>query len=295
MKLLTFSTAITLMLLLFSCEPIPIDAPIDENIADNDTIMRNVSYGSHPLQKYDIHLPTGHDNTTPVIIMLHGGAWKEGAKENLHRYVKFIKSYWHNIALVNMNYRLVNENDDIHHDEIMSDINDVIQHIIDNQETYNISTTNMGIMGVSAGGQLAMIYAYKYNNHNNINCVANISGPSIINDWDWYDSDIPGYGYGGNILTGYVGQPWDNTLYESVSPYWNITSTSQPLIAFHGTSDLIVPIYQSRQMHDKLNENEIVNELHEYNMGHVFPFFEKMSVSKKLVTFFYNHIEGENK
>lgn len=278
---------------IFSCTKNENSLPIDDtgNSTLNDTTLVDISYGNHIRQKYDIHLPAGRDSNTPVILMIHGGAWKAGQKEDLNVYVNKIKNNWSNVAIVNMNYRLASNAKNIHHSEIMDDIKTVIGQVINNQNDYHIST-NMGIIGASAGGELAMVYAYKYNDYNNINCVANIFGPSIINDWSWYNStNIWLGGYVGDILTEYVGQPWDNSVYESVSPYWNITSNSQPTIIFHGNLDPIVPVYQSQWMHGKLNNLNVINEYHEYLAFHSFDNTQAQDVVSKMVTFFDNHID----
>ena len=145
----------------------------------------------------------------------------------------------------------------------------------------------MGIMGASAGGQLAMIYAHKYNNSKNIKCVGNIFGPSIINDWTWYNSVNLWLGaYTGDILTEYVGQSWDAVAYKEVSPYWNVNSTSQPTIIFHGNLDPIVPVYQSQRMNGKLNTLGVPNQYYEYIAFHSFDDTQSDDVLTKLVAFF---------
>lgn len=256
-----------------------------------DTTMVDVSYGDHQLQKYDIYLPAGRDSITPVLLMIHGGAWKAGQKEDFNYYIGLIKKSWVNVAVVNMNYRLASNTDNIHHDEIMSDINMAIGDVLDKLKEYHISS-KMGVIGASAGGQLAMIYAYKYNDHKNINCVASFFGPTIIKDWSWYNSTNIWLGaYVGDILTEYVGQAWDSAAYESVSPYWNISSKSQPTIIFHGNIDPIVPIYQSQWMNGKLNTLNVAHEYHEYFALHGFDNTQSEDAISKLVNFFKLHIK----
>lgn len=88
----------------------------------------------------------------------------------MNSYVNLIKASWKNVAIVNMNYRLSSNANNIHHNEIMSDITMAINHVLAKLNDYQISP-NMGIVGASAGGQLAMIYAYKYNTNKTIKCV----------------------------------------------------------------------------------------------------------------------------
>jgi acetyl esterase/lipase len=280
----------TLLFLVFSsCIKEPVN-PNNNNGTSNltDTTMLNVSYGSHIRQVYDIYLPKNRDTNTPVILMIHGGAWKAGQKEDFNYYRDLIKAKWNSVAIVNMNYRLASNTNNIHHNEILADISSVVNSINSNQANYQISK-KIGVIGASAGGQLAMIYAYKYNN--NIKCVGNIFGPSIINDWSWYNSTNIWLGVQmKDVLTEYVGQTWDTTAYKAVSPYWNINSNSQPTIMFHGNLDPIVPVYQSQWMNGKLNSFGVANQYHEYIAFHSFDNTQSDDVINKLVTFFKAHI-----
>lgn len=254
-----------------------------------DTVILNVAYGDHPRQVFDIHLPAQRDTSTPVIFMIHGGGWKAGQKEELNYYVSLLKAKWKNAAIVNLNYRLASNVNNIHHDEIMADINQVVTQVFNNRKNYVISS-KYGIVGASAGGQLAMIYALKYNN--SIKCIGNIFGPSIISDWEWYNSSNPFLGgLVGDVLTEYVGQPWNKTVYDAVSPYWNVSSSSQPLICFHGNLDPVVPVYQSQWMRNKLNDLKVPNQYHEYVAFHSFDNAQSDDVMNKLVAFFQTYLK----
>ncbi len=275
---------------LLACTKDPISP--DNNSGTNplvDTTLLNVEYGSHTRQVYDIYLPADRDENTSVLLMIHGGAWKAGQKEDFNYYLNLIKSKWSTVAIVNMNYRLASNADNIHHNEIMADIHEVLNHVNTNKDYYHVSE-KVGVMGASAGGQLAMIYTYKYNS--DIKCVGSIFGPTIINDWSWYNSTNLFLGdFVSNSLTEYVGQPWDTTAYKAVSPYWNISSSSQPTIIFHGSFDPIVPVYQSQWMHGKLNTLGVTNEYYEYVAFHSFDNTQSADAINKLVAFFKTHIE----
>lgn len=267
--------------------------PPDDNSGQTstlkDTSLLNVKYGEHPRQVYDIYLPEKRTENTPVILWIHGGAWKAGQKEDFNYYIDLMKAKWKEVAIVNMNYRLASNADNIHHEEMMEDIQSVVTHLINNKKNYSIST-DLGIMGASAGAQLAMIYAYKYNP--NIKCVGNIFGPSIINDWNWYNTTNPLLGGKvGDILSEYVGTSWDTTAYKAVSPYWNIGQTTQPTITFHGNLDPVVPVYQSQWLHGKLNKSGIVNQYHEYIAFHGFDNTQSDDVLNKLVLFFKTNMD----
>lgn len=256
-----------LALLFSSCEknddPVPLDPMVE-------MVLYDVRYGDHARQRYDIHLPAGRDTSTPVVVMLHGGAWSSGSKEELAPYVSLLRQKWPEVAVVNMNYRLAGTAEHFHHEHMMEDIRSVLAHVLDRQTYYSVSS-RMAVGGASAGAQLAMIYAYRYNDFGNIRCVASFFGPTLINDWAWYDSYNIFLGrYIGDLLTDYVGIPWDSAAYAAVSPYSNVTQQSPPTIVFHGTLDPIVPVYHSRLLHERLNELGIPNEYYEYPAGHGF-------------------------
>ena len=69
-----------------------------------DTTILNVSYGLDTYNLYDLYLPEGRDSNTPVVLIIHGGAWKAGQKEDMNSYVKQLRNSWPEAAVVNMNY-----------------------------------------------------------------------------------------------------------------------------------------------------------------------------------------------
>lgn len=251
-----------------------------------DSTIFNVAYGTNSAQVYDAYLPAQRDSNTPVIIMIHGGAWIAGQKEDMNVFGNIIKNQWKDVAVVNMNYRLASNSKNIHHHEIIKDISAVVSQIDSLKSSYHISS-KIGIIGASAGGQLAMIYAYKYDSLKRIKCVGNFYGPSIVNDWDWYNSyNIFLGGKVGDFLAEYVGQTWDSTAYRAVSPYWNISSGSQPTIIFHGNADPIVPLYQSQWLNSKLKSFGVPVEYKEYSAYHGFDNNQNNDAIIRLINFF---------
>jgi acetyl esterase/lipase len=275
---------------LFACDEDVISSPEEGSTTNRmrDTTLVDVTYGNDPRQTYDVYLPADRGEHTPVIVMLHGGAWSTGQKELLQEYVARIRAAWKEVAIVNMNYRLASNEAGIHHEEIMQDITDALQHIKSNQLNYHIGE-KYGFVGESAGAQLAMIYAYRYDE--SVACVASIYGPTIINDWSWYNSNnIWLGGYTGDILATYVGQPWDTTAYKAVSPFWQVSAKSAPTILFHGSLDPIVPVYQSQWMDGKLGDLGVAHDYHEYFAVHKFEGEQANDVVQKLVAFFKKYV-----
>jgi len=257
--------------------------------ANKDTLLV-LSYGPSPRQVFDLSLPAQRDTSSPVIVLIHGGAWKAGQKEDMKVYVDLLRSKWPEAAIANMNYRLASNTNAIHHNEIMADIDSVVSHLVRNKVSYRISS-KMGMMGASAGAQLSMIYAYRYNSTGAVRCVSSIFGPSILRDWSWYNStNIWLGGYVGDILAEYVGQPWDTLVYGQVSPFYEVKAGSPPSILFHGSLDPIVPVYQSQWMHARLDSLQVPNAYHEYFAFQSFDAAQNEDAVNKTVQFFRNYL-----
>src|SRR5205085_12599850 len=50
-------------------------------VPDNVRVIRDVAYGTDPLQKLDVYIPPNAKNA-PVIFMVHGGGWNRGDKSS---------------------------------------------------------------------------------------------------------------------------------------------------------------------------------------------------------------------
>src|SRR5215204_6406275 len=50
-------------------------------IAPAVTVVRDVAYGADPKQRFDVYIPRGARNA-PVVLMVHGGAWRIGDKRS---------------------------------------------------------------------------------------------------------------------------------------------------------------------------------------------------------------------
>ena len=69
-------------------------------------MLRDVAYGTDPRQRFDVYLPAQPVNA-PVILMVHGGGWANGNKDN-PGVVENKAAYWlpKGYVLVSTNYRM---------------------------------------------------------------------------------------------------------------------------------------------------------------------------------------------
>ncbi|MBK8609513.1 MAG: prolyl oligopeptidase family serine peptidase [Chitinophagaceae bacterium] len=257
-------------------------------------VILDTAYGNDAKQKMDIYLPAGRNSTTKVIIMIHGGAWQAGDKSEVTFFKTMFWQRWPEAAVVNINYRLASNTNNIHHAEIMADIKNAVNFITNNKTTFAISDT-LALWGNSAGAHLALLYTYAENTNNHVKAVADLYGPAKINDWSWYNSFNIFLGQSiKNVLTTYNGSTWENdsTYYYLNSPWERVNANSKPTIIFHGTIDVIVPLYQSQWLHGKLNSLNVPNEYYEYFLdGHGFNQTNNTDCVNKTVAFFQKHLK----
>jgi len=254
-----------------------------------ERIILDTAFGTDPKQKMDIYLPAGRTAATKVIVLIHGGGWESGDKVELNYYKNLLRLKWPEAAIANINYRLTS-NPAIHYTEIMSDITSAVNLMVNNKVNFVVSDT-LTMVGASAGGHLAMLYTYKYNSNNYVKAVADYFGPAKLSDWGWYNSYNIFLGkYIKDILIPFNNAAWNISLYDSNSPYAVATATSKPTIIFHGTIDVIVPLYQSQWMRGQLNTLGVPNEYYEYVDGHGFNNTNTDDAMNKTVAFFKAHL-----
>ena len=70
--------------------------------------LTNVAYGQHARHKMDVALPANRTGQTPVVVLIHGGAWMAGNKEDMKGFQDFLLQ--NGIASVSINYRYADAN-----------------------------------------------------------------------------------------------------------------------------------------------------------------------------------------
>jgi acetyl esterase/lipase len=253
---------ILILFLVFSCSDNSSEDIITDQLLEYAEEL-NVSYGSDSDQKFDIYLPANRTLNTKVMILIHGGGWSAGDKTDMDVFVDLIFQNFDNIAVVNINYRLADENNQPYPMQT-DDITTIINHLKENRNNYVIDD-EFGFIGTSAGAHLSMLWSYAINVNSDVNMVCSIVGPTNFTDPAYFDN--PGEAIQ-ELLDLYDVDATTEFL-EEVSPYHRVTSSAPPTILFYGGQDPLVPTTQGTDMRDKLVELGVINEFTLYeNEGH---------------------------
>jgi arylformamidase len=118
------------------------------------TVLRDVAYGADKAQRMDVYLPANPQNA-PVIFMVHGGAWRNGDKEN-EQVVNHKLARWvpRGLVFISVNYRMLPKADPL----IQAD--DVAHALAAAQQkavSWGADPSKFILMGHSAGAHLVSL------------------------------------------------------------------------------------------------------------------------------------------
>lgn len=192
-----------------------------------------------------------HTEKRPTLLFIHGGAWVSGNKStSIFEIMPYIEKGW---QVVNVNYRFATGKNSIA--DCISDVNQALDWIVKNADTYYFDVNKIVIAGDSAGGHLSLMLG-----------LANTSNIKIAGVVNWYGiTDVKG------CLDTWDNQDFVNDLVEDtenfettckkLSPITYVTKNAPPIITIHGTNDQTVPYSQGELLHKKLKELEVPNYL----------------------------------
>lgn len=218
----------------------------------------DVSYGKNVLQNYDLYLPSTRNTRNPVIVLLHPGAWRIGDKAAINSIVKRLIDKRLNCAIVNSNYRLTSSIG-ITYKEQIQDINTLLVKLKNDSQNLNIST-NFMLVGISAGGHLAMLYANSPLGDRLAKGVAGIVPPVNLTAPSMYNGVLR------DDVQKLVGKPFyeNQEEYFIASPVFHFSQSSPPMIVFFGGKDDTIPVEQSEICKKMFTVSRMNNEFNFY-------------------------------
>jgi len=200
----------------------------------------DVSYGSSPFQKYDISLPNIRNTENPIIVLLHGGAWRFSDKNSLSFLVTDLKNRRVNCAIVNANYRLSSVGSGVTFREQVADIGTLLHKIQSDAKSLGIGN-KFYLVGLSSGGHLALLYTSSADDDHLVSGIAGIVPPLNLTSPEIRAGII------GADIQQVIGKPYSQAPeeYLNASPIYYANLGKIPTILFYGGKDNIVPPDQS--------------------------------------------------
>ncbi len=229
------------------------------------TVLRDIEYvpGGHERQKLDLYLPDESDSQPapdakrPLIIWVHGGAWRAGSKQNCPAR-RFVREGY---AVASINYRLSQ------HAIFPAQIQDckaAVRWLRANAGQYGYDPNRFGAWGASAGGHLVALLgtAGDVNEFDvgpnagvssRVQAVCDFFGPTdftkMSSYWSTMDHDSP-QSPESQLVGGAIQDNKDKV--RRANPIAYATAHDPPFLIVHGDKDPLVPHNQSEMLYDAL-------------------------------------------
>lgn len=206
-------------------------------------VLPDVRYGDLEEQTVDIYRPdvgrSSSDELLPAVLHLHGGAWRKGDKGMLAGASRGLAS--RGFAVFTANYRLARRGRN-RWPACWEDVRTLLEWVLDQAEVLGVDVSRIGAAGYSAGAHLAALLGTRPETAKHIRCVVDFFGPSHLG---------PGRRRVGQyMLFGRMRPP--RATVESASPALLVSQDTPPFIIVHGCSDRMVPVEQSKILHEAL-------------------------------------------
>jgi acetyl esterase/lipase len=233
----------------------------------NGEIIRDVSYaGLDPRQAIDLYL-TEAPGPNPLIIWIHGGAWRAGSKDGVNRVFLDFRERGYSVASIG--YRLSTSP----WPATVADVKAAVRFLRSHAADYRLDPDRFVAMGASAGGHLVAMLGTSaeaelftdpelgdVNISDRVQAVVNFFGPT---DLDEMDNDAVANGCPDGALCHDCPdspesqlidcQPSQCTaLADQASPVDYVDGDEPPFLTFHGEQDCTVPTPQGERLHQAL-------------------------------------------
>ncbi|UOU98118.1 alpha/beta hydrolase [Chryseobacterium daecheongense] len=237
---------------------------------NNEQKIYNLKYGEHKRQKMDVFLPSDYLENSPVVLIVHGGAWKYGRKEHMIHIQKML--FKNNIPSINMNYRPVSKK--ITYKQQLEDIGTVIEKFNSLAQKAELQPNNYILLGESAGGHLALLYGYQHADQ--IKKIISLSAPTDFFSKEYLDSFYSKYT--SPTIQKVVGTKFNrknlSEEFQKASPIANISHV--PTLLFQGNKDFLVNRRQGLSLDSALAQQNVPHKLvFMEGAGHAPRFFSK--------------------
>lgn len=221
-------------------------------LADTQTDIEYAKVGELSL-KLDLH--RGEGENPPLIVYVHGGAWRAGSKSD----VPIARLMEHGFAIASVDYRLSTQAPfpaQIH------DVKAAVRFLRANAARFRVNADKIAIIGSSAGGHLAALVGVTNGNKtlegqigdhldqsSDVNCIVSLFGASNLQTILSQSTEfglkmrIPAL----KLLLGDVPEK-QSELAKLASPVAHVDKADPPLLLIHGDADPQMPPEQSRDL-----------------------------------------------
>jgi acetyl esterase/lipase len=271
-------------------------APKGPKLPPGVKVLRGLEYiaDGHERHKLDLYLPEKADGPLPVIVWVHGGAWRAGSKENCPAVPLATKGY----AVASINYRL--SQNAIFPAQI-EDCKAAVRWLRAHAKKYGLAPDRFGAWGASAGGHLVALLGTSGGVKELEGKGGNLDRSSRVQAVvDWFGpTDFTKMGGSHNSPKSpeslLIGGPVQENKAKAAkaNPITYVGEGPPPFLIMHGTKDPAVPFSQSELLAEALKKaGAEVTLVPLEGAGHGGPAFNAPKVRRQIEEFFDKHLKS---
>ena len=250
--------------------------PMITNAPQQVVITRAVPYAEHDGKSllFDLYRPANVSEPTPLVIVIFGGSWRSGDREQLMEFAYDLAANGYAAAAID--YRLADG--DTVFPAPVADILTAVEFFREHADAMGVDPNRFGTFGASAGAHLAMLAGFAdgvgsfdpqlpAGQPSGISVVINLFGPTdlTVDPTPQQQSQV-------SIVENFLGKPLAQAaqLRLMASPINHVRFDGPAVFTVHGDADETVPVSQARSLAAAMTA---AGQTHEYlevpGMAHV--------------------------
>lgn len=264
-------------------------------VPEGTRVHRDLHYvdDGHARQRLDLYLPETAETPRPLIVWVHGGAWRAGSKASTGPCLPLVSKGY---AVASIDYRL---SQDALFPAQIEDCKAAIRWLRAHAADYNIDPDRIGVAGSSAGGHLVALLGTSGDvrdlegdggharQSSRVQAVLDWFGPTDLTKMGgWHDRpDSPE----AQLLGGPVQQNTQKAA--RANPITYVSKDDPPFLIMHGDKDPTVPYNQSELLAEALEDAGVEVTLHTVTgAGHGGREFFNDANRRRIEDFFDKHL-----
>lgn len=235
-------------------------------------VYKDIPYGDGEANRFDLYVPAGgRKESYGLVVYLHAGGFTSGDKSGDAEILSWLCSKGYIAAGINYTLRTDENNKSVYSQSM--EIKEAMPKVVEEAGKMGYHINRMAIAGGSAGGTLAMLYAYRDAKDAPVpvKMMFEAVGPSGFNraDWDIYGLDqdtveskkaaaeLFSVIRGTEIAPDIIDTPEYDKLIKSVSAVMWIDENSVPSVIAYGVHDRVCPFRTAVRLVNALKENGV--------------------------------------
>lgn len=240
-----------------------------DDVESQAKVLKDIQYasGTSPATTLDLHLPSNAPLPLPVVLLIHGGAFRGGSKESATGF--FLAK--HGYALASINYQLARE---AKFPAQLHQAKAAVRFLRATAGKYGLDAARIAAMGSSAGALFANLLGVtsghrewegrvgEVEESSAVTAVVDLWGPSDLLTLQQDALNDPNirpkmpHGVAGSPEADLLGQTvaQNPELARSASPITYVSAQTCPFLLLHGDHDPLIPVKQSYRFFSALKD-----------------------------------------